>query len=70
MIVRFLRWLGVRASAPRRPVICPHCGEDRLVERARSGRGFCAVCGRTWVDPPDDPDDADRRHWRRVLGGR
>ena len=69
MLARFLRWMR---QTPTRPLQCPHCGEDRLVERDAHGAGrYCAVCGRTWIDPPDDlddPDDAQRRHWRRVLG--
>jgi len=30
---------------------CPHCGEDRLIERVSTGTAWvylCAVCARTW----------------------
>ena len=54
-IARLLRWLSQAVTSPVAPraLRCPHCGEDRLVERKRDGGGYCAVCGRTWIEDTD-----------------
>ena len=28
---------------------CPHCGEDRLIERTQQG-WFCLVCSKIWKE--------------------
>lgn len=61
-----LRWL--RQALPRpvtpRELRCPHCGEDRLVER-EGGGGYCAVCGRVWA-----LRDEERQRLDGVMGRR
>jgi transposase-like protein len=40
-----------KAVATPEPPRCPHCGEERLVERVPlESRFFCRVCGRIWRD--------------------
>lgn len=65
---RLLRWLRQVVTSPVTPRYrCPHCGEDRLVERDQDGRGYCAVCGRTWIEAEDEA--RERRRLDRLVGG-
>jgi uncharacterized Zn finger protein len=44
---------------------CPKCGEDRQVERIRTGRQevfFCAICGHSW--PKALPTESHRQSGR------
>lgn len=67
-LARLLRWLlqqlGARAPEPP-PLLCPYCGEERMVERDERG-WYCAVCGRGGRFA----DDPRRRHLNRVMGSR
>lgn len=31
-------------------IVCPYCGERRLIEADDKGRCFCNVCGHGWID--------------------
>lgn len=64
-IARLLRWLRL-AVTTRRVLGCPHCGEDRLVERERDGGGYCAVCGRMWIGDTDEAREP--RRLSHVMG--
>lgn len=67
---RLLRWLRQAVTGFVTPpeYRCPHCGEHRLIEREPDGRGYCAVCGRTWIEAEEDA--RDRRRLQRLMGGR
>lgn len=36
-------------------LMCPRCGEERLVERTDDGRIYCAVCGQL-SEVPDEKE--------------
>jgi ribosomal protein L37AE/L43A len=52
-------------------MMCPKCGETRLIERVDGLRWFCAICAHSWTigaKDGDSPSEASREMRERFIG--